>query len=157
MKSDVHFLVAGIFDLVGSNITVYPWPKQTKYVSSPRWPKYPKNSKNEWRPPRKSHSRWDIIAHFLREAEKDTLRAQRARHYAVLWCFLGNQTCRVSNSTPICNDCATLFFQSGAHTFLARVRAGARARARRGRRKAKTYRDPDTKVKEKWNFRISVV
>ncbi len=26
------------------------------------------------------------------------------------------------------------------------------SRARRGRRKAKTYRDPDTKVKEKWNF-----
>ena len=74
----------------------------------------------------------------------------RSARAITLFCgvFLGNQTCRVSNSTPICNDCATLFFQSGAHTFLAR----ARARARRGRRKAKTYRDPETKVKEKWNF-----
>ena len=62
--------------------------------------------------------------------ERRTLRAQRARHYAVLWCFLGNQTCRVSNSTPICNDCATLFFQSGAHSFLARAPACACARAR---------------------------
>ena len=64
VKSDVHFLVAGVFDLVGSNVTVSPWSKQTKYFSSSRWPKYTKNAKNEWRPPRKSHSRWDINRPF---------------------------------------------------------------------------------------------
>ena len=50
VKSDVHFLVAGVFDLVGLNVTVSPWSKQTKYVSSPRWPKYTKNAKTNGDP-----------------------------------------------------------------------------------------------------------
>ena len=135
--------------LVGSNVTVSPWSKQTKYLSSPRWPKYTKNAKNEWRPPRKSHSRWDINRPFPQGGREG--HCARSARAITMFCgvFWATKHAEFQIRHLFVMIVLLCFSNQGpTHSSLARPRA----RARRGRRKAKTYRDPETKVKEKWNF-----